>query len=156
MKKKINVFEIICYVVAAILGIVAFYMLYENIAYMNEYLAAYGMTMADLGSQATQSLVSAFVPYFTYAFLTLAAGLIYRAVAAPKCVCEEAPVEAAEAAEEVLELEAPVEALEAPVEAAEPAEAAEEAVEEEPAATVVWAETPASVDATEAAPEEEK
>ena len=154
MKKKINVFEIICYVVAAILGIVAFYMLYENIAYMNEYLAAYGMTMADLGSQATQSIIGAFVPYFTYAFLTLAAGLIYRSVAAPKCVCEEAPVEAEEA-EEVLELEAPVEALEAPVEAVAE-EAAEEAAEEEPAVTVVWAETPASVDATEAAPEEEK
>ena len=119
-KNRITVFEMICYVVAALLLISAIYMLVANILYMNEYVAAYGMTFADLGSQAVQSLIGAFVPYFTYAFLTLAAGRIYHFVAVPKCVCEE-PV----AVEEVLELEAPVEALEAPAEEAEAVEVVE-------------------------------
>ncbi|MBR3786675.1 MAG: hypothetical protein IKJ77_09730 [Firmicutes bacterium] len=131
-KKNFTKFEIVCYVVAALLAIAAVYMLVENIAYMNEYLAAYGMTFTALGSQAIQSMVTAFVPYFAYAFLALAAGRIYHAVATPKCecVCEEE-------AEEILELEAPVEALEAPAEEAEEV-------------AVVLAETPASVVAEEA------
>lgn len=127
-KKNFTKFEIVCYVVAALLMIAAVYMLKANIDYMNEYLAAYGMTFSALGGQAVQSIIDAFVPYFAYAFLALAAGRIHHAVAAPKCECE------CEEAEEVLELEAPVEALEAPA-----AEAAEEPVE------VVWAETPAAV-----------
>ena len=131
-KKNFTKFEIVCYVVAALLMIAAVYMLKANIDYMNEYLAAYGMTFSALGGQAVQSIIDAFVPYFAYAFLALAAGRIHHAVAAPKCECEcECECEEAE---EVLELEAPVEALEAPA-----AEAAEEAVE------VVWAETPAAV-----------
>lgn len=129
-KKNFTKFEIVCYVVAALLMIAAVYMLKANIDYMNEYLAAYGMTFSALGGQAVQSIIDAFVPYFAYAFLALAAGRIHHAVAAPKCECECE----CEEAEEVLELEAPVEALEAPA-----AEAAEEAVE------VVWAETPAAV-----------
>lgn len=131
-KKNFTKFEIVCYVVAALLMIAAVYMLKANIDYMNEYLAAYGMTFSALGGQAVRSIIDAFVPYFAYAFLALAAGRIHHAVAAPKCECEcECECEEAE---EVLELEAPVEALEAPA-----AEAAEEAVE------VVWAETPAAV-----------
>ncbi len=139
-KKNFTTFEIVCYAVAALLAVAAVYMLIENIAYMNEYLAAYGMTFTALGSQAIQSMVGAFVPYFAYAFLVFAAGRIYHAVAAPKCecVCEEE-------AEEVLELEAPVEALEAPAE--EEAEA--EVVD------VVWAETPAAVVVEEAEETEE-
>lgn len=124
-KKNFTKFEIVCYVVAALLMIAAVYMLKANIDYMNEYLAAYGMTFSALGGQAVQSIIDAFVPYFAYAFLALAAGRIHHAVAAPKCECEcECECEEAE---EVLELEAPA------------AEAAEEAVE------VVWAETPAAV-----------
>lgn len=140
-KKNFAKFEIVCYVVAALLAIAAVYMLAENIAYMNEYLAAYGMTFTALGGQAVQSIISAFVPYFAYAFLAFAAGRIYHAVALPKCecVCEE------EVSEEVLELEAPVEALEAPAE-----EASEEVVE------VVWAETPAAVVAEQEEEETEK
>ena len=131
-KKNFTKFEIVCYVVAALLMIAAVYMLKANIDYMNEYLAAYGMTFSALGGQAVQSIIDAFVPYFAYAFLALAAGRIHHVVATPKCECEcECECEEAE---EVLELEAPVEALEAPA-----AEAAEEAVE------VVWAETPAAV-----------
>ncbi|MBR3755868.1 MAG: hypothetical protein IKK48_02055 [Firmicutes bacterium] len=124
-KKNFTKFEIVCYVVAGLLAVTAVYMLAENIAYMNEYLAAYGMTFTALGSQAIQSMVGAFVPYAAYAFLALAAGRIYHAVAAPKCecVCEEA-------AEEVLELEAPAE------EAEEVAEAVEVVLAETPAAVV--------------------
>ena len=142
-KKNFTKFEIVCYVVAALLLIAAFYMTIENIAYMNEYVAAYGMTFADLGSQAVQSIIDAFVPYFAYAFLVFAAGRIHHAVAAPKCecVCEEV-----EEAEEVLELNAPVEALEAPAE-----ETAEEAVEEVEAAVE---EAPVVVVGEDAAEEE--
>lgn len=125
-KKNFTKFEIVCYVVAALLMIAAVYMLKANIDYMNEYLAAYGMTFSALGGQAVQSIIDAFVPYFAYAFLALAAGRIHHAVAAPKCECEcECECEEAE---EVLELEAPA------------AEAAEAEVVE-----VVWAETPAAV-----------
>ena len=149
-KKNFTKFEIVCYVVAALLLIAACYMLKANIDYMNEYLAAYGMTFTALGGQAIQSIVDAFVPYFTYAFLVFAAGRIHHAVAAPKCecVCEET----VEEAEEVLELEAPVEALEAPAE-----EIAEEtAAEEAEAVEVVFAETPAAVVADEEEKDEEK
>lgn len=144
-KKSFTKFEIVCYVVAALLLIAACYMLKANIDYMNEYLAAYGMTFTALGGQAIQSIVDAFVPYFTYAFLVFAAGRIHHAVAAPKCecVCEETAE-----AEEVLELEAPVEALEAPAE--EIAEETAEAVE------VVFAETPAAVVVDEEEKDEEK
>lgn len=135
-KKNFAKFEIVCYVVAALLMIAAIYMLVENISYMNEYLAAYGLTFTALGSQAVQTIISAFVPYFAYAFLVFAAGRIYHAVAVPKaeCVCEED-------AEEVLELEAPAEETE--VEEEEAKEAAPELVD------VVWAETPAAVVAEE-------
>ena len=130
-KKNFTKFEIVCYVVAALLMIAAVYMLKANIDYMNEYLAAYGMTFSALGGQAVQSIIDAFVPYFAYAFLALAAGRIHHAVAAPKCECEcECECEEAE---EVLELEAPA------------AEAAEAEVVE-----VVWAETPAAVVVEEA------
>ena len=147
-KKNLTKFEIVCYVVAALLMIVALYMLKANIDYMNEYLAAYGMTMADLGSQATQTLVGAFVPYAAYAFFAVAAGKIYHAVAAPKCecTCEE------EAEEEVLELEAPVEALEAPKCECECECTCEETLAEEQSegkaeevVAVVWAQTPEAV-----------
>lgn len=132
-KKNLTKFEIICYVVAALFAIMAVYMVVQNIAYMNQNLAAYGMTFMDLGGQAIVTLVDACAAYVAYGFLILAAGRIYHVVAAPcecvgdcecDCECEE---------EEILELEAPVEALEAPE------ETAEEAVE------VVLAETPASV-----------
>ena len=83
-KKNFTKFEIVCYVVAALLMIAAVYMLKANIDYMNEYLAAYGMTFSALGGQAVQSIIDAFVPYFAYAFLALAAGRIHHAVAAPK------------------------------------------------------------------------
>ena len=63
-------------------------MLIENVVYMNNYVAAYGMTLADLGSQAIQSILAACVPYFAYAFLVFAAGMIYRAVATPQCECD--------------------------------------------------------------------
>lgn len=123
-KKNCAIFEIVCYVVAALLAIVAVYMTYENVAYISEYAAAYGATFADLGSQAIQSVVSAFVPYFTYAFVVFGIGRIYHLISV-KCDCEcvescEAPVE---------ETEVPVAVIEAPVE-----EAAEEVTEEEPAA----------------------
>ena len=109
-KKNLTKFEIVCYVVAALLAVVAVYMLAENIAYMNEYLAAYGMTFTALGSQAIQSMVGAFVPYAAYAFLALAAGRIHHAVAAEPCECvcecdcdceEEAKEETKEEAEVV-------------------------------------------------------
>lgn len=87
-KKNFTKFEIVCYVVAALLAIAAVYMLVENVVYMNNYVAAYGMTIMDLGSQAIQSLVAAFVPYFAYAFLVFAAGMIYRAVVSPQCECD--------------------------------------------------------------------
>jgi len=103
-KKNCAIFEIVCYVVAAVLGIAALYMAYENFAYINEYAAAYGMSFADLGGQAIQSIVSAFVPYFAYAFIVLGIGRIYHQVTAPKCeVCEESAAEIAEPAEVVAE-----------------------------------------------------
>ena len=149
-KKNFAKFEVICYVVAAVLMAAAIYMLIENISYMNEYLAAYGMTFTGLGSQAVQSIISAFVPYFAYAFLVFAAGRIYHAVAAPKCVSEDA---LEEVVEEVLELEAPAEEV-VEVAAEEVVEVAAEEVAEVAAEEVV--EAPASVDKTEEAAEEEK
>ena len=133
-KKNFTKFEIICYVVAALFAILAVYMAVQNIAYMNQNLAAYGMTFMDLGGQAIVTLLDACAAYVAYGFLIFAAGRIHHAVAAPcECVCD-CECEA----EEVLELEAPVEALEAPVE-----ETAEETVEE--TVEVVLAETPAGV-----------
>ena len=113
-KKNCAIFEIVCYVVAALLAIAALYMTYENIVYINEYAAAYGATFADLGSQAIQSVISAFAPYFTYAFVVFGIGRIYHQVAAPKCAAcepaEKAPVEAiAEPVEEAEVVEAPAE-----------------------------------------------
>jgi len=139
--KNIKIFELICYVVAGLLAIVSLYMLYANIAYINEYLASYGMKLADLGSQAVQSILGAFVPYFTYAFLVLAAGRIYHAVAVKECVCE-APDE------EVFMLDVPVEDCDAKAVApvvAEEAEVEEVAEAAEADVTVVLAETPETV-----------
>ncbi len=126
-KKNCAIFEIVCYVVAALLAIVAVYMTYENVAYISEYAAAYGATFADLGSQAVQSVLSAAVPYFTYAFVVFGIGRIYHQVAAPKCEAVEV-VELEETAEEA---EAPVAVIEAPAEVAE--EVAEAPAEEAPA-----------------------
>lgn len=152
-KNNFAIFEIVCYVVAAVLGIVALYMAYENIAYINEYAAAYGATFFDLGSQAFQSIISAFVPYFTYAFVVFGIGRIYHHVAAPKweevidldeefidglVAAIEAPAEEAaeEAIEEVVEEAVPAEeTVEAPAEVVveEPVEAVAEAAEEQKA-----------------------
>ena len=124
-KKNCAIFEIVCYVAAVLLAIVAVYMTYENIAYISEYAAAYGATFADLGGQAIQSVLSAAVPYFTYAFVVFGMGRIYHQVAAPKCEAVEAV--------EVVEAEAPAAFIEAPAEAAEPVvEPAEEAPVAEP------------------------
>lgn len=123
-KKNFKKFEIICYVVAALFVIMAVYMMVQNVAYMNQNLAAYGMTFMDLGAQAIVSLVDACAAYVAYAFLIFAAGRIYHAAAAP-CVCE---------CDCDCDCDCDCEAEEAPVEAP-----AEEAVE------VVLAETPASV-----------
>lgn len=118
-KKNFAKFEMVCYVVAAVLLVAAVYMLIANVSYINEYLAVYGMSFMDLGGQGVQTIITAVVPYFVYAFLTFAAGMIYGQVAAPKCVCVEETVEASA-----------------------------EAVGEE-AVKVVWAETPATVMAEE-------
>lgn len=125
-KKNCAIFEIVCYVVAALLAVAALYMTYENIAYINEYAAAYGATFADLGSQAVQSVLSAFVPYFTYAFVVFGIGRIYHQVAAPKCTaCQP------EEQETVVIDGEPVEAIAEPViaEEAEAEDAAEEVIE---------------------------
>ncbi|MBR5316091.1 MAG: hypothetical protein IKU44_04790 [Firmicutes bacterium] len=88
MNKKFNLnFGTVCYAVAAVLAVIAIYMLYENVAYINEYLTAYGMTFADMKGDVIQTVLSAFTPYFAYAFVVFAAGKIYNAVAGP-CVCD--------------------------------------------------------------------
>jgi len=127
-KNNCAIFEIVCYVAAALLAIVAVYMTYENVAYISEYAAAYGATFADLGGQAIQSVLSAAVPYFTYAFVVFGIGKIYHQVAAPKCEA----VEVVELEETTEEAEAPVAVIEAPAEAAE--EVVEEPTEETPVA----------------------
>lgn len=127
-KKNFTKFEIICYVVAALFAIMAVYMVAQNIAYMNQNLAAYGMTFMDLGAQAIVSLVDACAAYVAYAFLIFAAGRIHHAVAAEPCEC-------------VCECDCECDCEE---------EAKEEAKAEAEVVEVVWAETPAAVVVEEA------
>lgn len=118
-KKNCRAFEIVAYVAAAIVAIVGVYMMWSNVTYISEYLAAYGMTFADMKGEILQTVLPVFAQYFTYAFVLFGMGRIYRQLTAPKCeACE------AEAAEEVAE-EAAVEEI---VVAAPVAEAVEEPV----------------------------
>ena len=95
-KKNCAIFEIVCYVVAVVMGLIGIYMLYENISYINEYLTAYGMTFSDIKGDIMQTVFSVFAPYFTYAFVAFGIGKIYHQVAAPKCAACEPVAEIAE------------------------------------------------------------
>lgn len=146
-KSNISMFTLICYVAAALVGIVGIYMVWVNIASISEYLAAYGMSFGDMKGAVIQTLAPVFAQYFTYALVLVAAGKIYQAVkngitfeedfvdveeidveeylaeagevVCEEPVCEEAACEACAAcAEEAVEATEVVETVEAPVEEA--------------------------------------
>lgn len=135
-KKNCRVFEIICYVAAALVAVTGLYMLWANIAYIGEYLSAYGMGFGDMKGQIIQTVAPVLAQYLTYTLVLVGMGRIYHAVkggivyeedlAEPEVFaadeCEEVSVEAVEAAEE--------EAEEAAVETAEPVEAPVEIADE--------------------------
>ncbi len=132
-KNNVAIFEIVCYVVAGLLGLYTLYMLYENIAYINETLTMYGMSFSDMSGEIIQSVLTVIVPNFTYAFLTFAAGRIYHQVALPVCICvDDELVEEEGAEEEVIVAVEPVEETEVE----EPAEEAAVEAEETPAEVV--------------------
>jgi len=133
-KKNCRAFEIICYVAAALVAVTGLYMLWANIAYIGEYLSAYGMGFGDMKGQIIQTVAPVLAQYLTYTLVLVGMGRIYHAVkgdivyeedlaepevfVADECE-EEVSVEAVEAAEEVAEETA--EPVEAPVEIADEA-----------------------------------
>lgn len=151
-KKNISIFELVCYIVAAVMAIIGIYMINANLTMINEYLAAYGMSFMDMKGDALQTVLPVFAQYFTYAFAAFGIGKIYHAVAAPKCVCE---TEAAPAVEEIF-VEEPVAVIAEPAEApAEAEEVAEEAVEVVDAEVIGIAEDVAETVVEEVEPKEE-
>lgn len=136
-KKNISIFELVCYIAAAVMAVIGIYMISANLTMINEYLAAYGMSFMDMKGDVFQTVLPVFAQYFTYAFAAFGIGRIYHAVTVPKCVCEPAAptVEEIFVEEPVAVIaepaEAPVEPAEAPVEAEEVAEEAVEVVDAE-------------------------
>lgn len=135
-KKNCRAFEIICYVAAALVTVTGLYMLWANIAYIGEYLSAYGMGFGDMKGQIIQTVAPVLAQYLTYTLVLVGMGRIYHAVKGdivyeedlvePEVFaedeCEEVSVEAVEEAEEA------VEETTEPVET--PAEIADEAKED--------------------------
>ena len=153
-KKNISIFELVCYIAAAVMAVIGIYMISANLTMINEYLAAYGMSFMDMKGDVLQTVLPVFAQYFTYAFAAFGIGRIYHAVTAPKCVCEPA-----EPTVEEIFVEEPVaviaEPAEAPVEAEEVAEEAEEVVEVVDAEVIGIAEDVAEAVVEEVEPKEE-
>lgn len=94
MGKKNNKFklETVFYVIAALLCLYSFYMLYESYTYVCEYATMYGTTVSEMGSDAIQYVCSAFLPFFAYAVTVFGIGAIYAAVSPKEVVAKEAEV----------------------------------------------------------------
>ena len=127
---------IVCYVIAALLLIVAVYMLVVNVRYLSSYAEMYGMSVTDMMSDLIQYSISGFVPYFTYAVLVFGMGRIMQFIFCCGVVasCCEAPAEITEqpadtcccGAEEALEAAVPEQEAAAEEKPAEAEAASEE------------------------------
>ena len=92
-KKNCKAFEIVCYVAAGLVGLTGLYMLWANIAYIGDYLAAYGMSFGDMKGEILQTIAPVFAQYVTFTLVLVGMGKIYHQVAATKGETVETPVE---------------------------------------------------------------
>lgn len=95
-KKVKSKLAVTCYVIAAVMLIVAVYTAVANILYIKDYASYYGMTIGDMWQDALQYFISGFVPYFAYAVIIFGVGIAMqyifdsRAAGALKTVAAEA------------------------------------------------------------------
>lgn len=91
-RNKRPVLETVFYIVAAILCLYSFYMLFDSYTYVSEYATMYGTTVSEMGSDAIQYVCSAFLPFFAYAVTIFGIGAIYAAVVTKNVVGKEVEV----------------------------------------------------------------
>ncbi len=101
VKFKKSKIEIALYVAAVIMAAIGCFMVYGSVAYITSYASMYGMTFADMFSDAMQYVFTQCFAYFGFAIVTAGIGAVYGQIA-PQMVFEVA--ENAEEAEEVVEV----------------------------------------------------
>ncbi len=82
----------VMYVISAVFAAVSVYMLIANILYINTYTASYGMTFADMWSEAIQYIISGFILYFAAAVIIFGIGKIISMIqqnCLPSCEAED-------------------------------------------------------------------
>ena len=72
-KAKTSALVIVLYVIAAILAAIFCWSLYMGIVYINNYMASYGMSFADMAGDGVQYVMNQSLSYLIYALLIFAA-----------------------------------------------------------------------------------
>lgn len=75
-KKKKLALMTICYIVAAVLFIVAIYTTVINIIYVKNYALTYGVSVGTMWKDFASYVISGFIPNFSYAFIVFVLGQI--------------------------------------------------------------------------------
>ena len=88
-KTKKPMLSKVCYVISAVLLVVAIYTTIINLIYVKNYALSYGVSIATMWKDFLSYVISGFVPNFAYAFIIFVLGKIVGKVFVSEPICAE-------------------------------------------------------------------